>query len=429
MGPDFDLELGHDMNPIPVGRWIGANHAMLGSCLAGALLIAAADHAYAWVDGVSHRTGLLRDTLSYTTGATNRREVSLSFIKGTAREPSPTVILAHGCDGAYGKSIGDWAGRIRWFGYNWVLPDSFTSRLGTDNICSQAYAVTAEERADDLEAMAQWISRQPWHRGGIGILGFSLGAGAALEVAYRGSDLIKVTVAYYPMGSFFARKPNPPLLPVQIHIGEADDWTPPGGVRELIARPGHEQMRAAARFYPGAHHAFDSQWAGSVVATIGGPRTVRYHPSAAARSIEATRQFLAEALKGEVANGRDQAPAEISIDQAVRLLEFLIEGKELISILRFRPELAPEAAPVDRLRVFIAQAEYLLRRQHPGIFSDRIGLEEKAIAVQERIERGIDPASFAERISIVQAGLANAKPRTHTETVRQETVPRRASPD
>lgn len=177
-----------------------------------------------------------------------RKNVTVSVDKYTLSSPGPTIILAHSCSGV-DSTDAMWARRIREWGYNVVIPDSLTGR-GTNNICATG-AVSPYQRNNDMVQVAAWIKQQGWHRGDIGLIGFSNGGRAGVNIATnpRSTD-IKAVVAYYPLcREYSGQKPK---MPLQIHVGTLDDWTPSYPCEQF-----GKETDADVYLYPGAYHGFD----------------------------------------------------------------------------------------------------------------------------------------------------------------------------
>jgi dienelactone hydrolase len=183
------------------------------------------------------------------------------FLKNLA----PTVLIAHGCDGPNNPSYRDWARQLNSWGFNAILVDSFTAR-GISNLCGVGAAIPWSLRAKDFMDLAVWVRKQPLHRGGVGVVGFSqggstvlaLGNERTLELFGGFNDLknlpIQAMVAYYPRCQLGGVPPEAnPAIPTMIHLGGKDDWTPPA-----YCNPQALTHRFYSVYlYPNATHAFD----------------------------------------------------------------------------------------------------------------------------------------------------------------------------
>lgn len=177
--------------------------------------------------------------------------------------PKPTIVLAHGCNGMSqdyyknGKEIASW-------GYNVVLVDSFTKR-NYSNICTNGRVVMPAERAKDANEAVEWILKQPWHQGKIGFIGYSHGGSTALNiVGNKDIKNISAVVAFYPncKSIFVGQDYRYGHLPLQIHSGDNDAWTPVAYCHKLISGPTDSEYNLFV--YPGATHGFDLSFHGTL---------------------------------------------------------------------------------------------------------------------------------------------------------------------
>lgn len=207
--------------------------------------------------------------------------------------PKPTIIFAHGCGGAHRPHVHFKSRLIASWGYNVVVVDSFSKRWAGD-VCSDTLSVTAAQRNADLQDAAEWIQQQPWHKGKIGIIGYSHGGSAVLHaVGYRNSKNISAAVAFYPGCSSYVvmQDYRYGYMPVQIHSGTGDQWTPANRCRKEIH--GADDLPFELFTYNGAMHSFD----------MPGPSTVfqghllAYDPAATALAESRTREFFEKHIK------------------------------------------------------------------------------------------------------------------------------------
>lgn len=247
------------------------------------------------------------ETVRYTQPSTQptqkAKQVNLKIYTYLLKEPSPTVIYMHGCSGLDGAYL-EWKKRLNDWGYNVVMPDSNSSRGFTSACASQGVAnVSHNERLEDLLETAQWVSQQPWQRGKIGVIGYSMGAMATLNMSANGGELllsqpngklaayenknISAAVAYYPMCRLGHKNAQIPTL---IFVGELDTWTPPIHCKTLA----DQNKNINLTLYPGVYHSFDTPGFDQV--NRHGHR-IKYDSKAAQDSIIKTQEFLDKYLK------------------------------------------------------------------------------------------------------------------------------------
>jgi dienelactone hydrolase len=230
---------------------------------------------------VDYRTTSLR--LNHTP-----KVISIPIEVITQSQPSPTIIVAHPSDGlSWSRYVQFWGSLIKSWGYNVVLPDSFTPRgYRNKEVMSNSGLVNYYERAEDLEQVATWIQKQPWHKGKIGSIGFSHGGGAINRMS-NVTNLISVGVAYYP-GCFYSIDYNP-KIPVQIHIGDNDTWTTVGRCQDLVELSRNKRNNNFdLNIYAGATHAFDIPAPTRTILNY----TLTYDSESERKALELTRKFL-----------------------------------------------------------------------------------------------------------------------------------------
>jgi dienelactone hydrolase len=162
-----------------------------------------------------------------------------------------TVILAHGCSGPTPARDGVWAGQLAQAGFATVAFDSWAWRGIPGGVC-QTSAVNGEQRTAEVKLVVAWLQRQPWHRGRIFLLGWSHGGITALASSVQGLGLARAVAMYPWCERHFAN----PVIPVQIHIGTADDWTPASRCAGLYTVLWGRSL-GTMHLYDGAFHDFD----------------------------------------------------------------------------------------------------------------------------------------------------------------------------
>jgi carboxymethylenebutenolidase len=89
--------------------------------------------------------------------------------------------------------------------------------------------------------------------GKIGVIGFSMGAAWAMEVAMEDPDKVAATVLFYGAAGGDFKKAR---SKVQGHFSETDEWEPIEYVREMEQSMREAGMDVTLHFYPGAAHWF-----------------------------------------------------------------------------------------------------------------------------------------------------------------------------
>jgi dienelactone hydrolase len=201
----------------------------------------------AWASRVYIHSGSIRLTAEY-----------LPSSKG------PAVVLLHGCGGMYAKN-GAISARIQraanWFqelGIGVLMLDSFGARGIKDGCSSRAQPLDEVARADDAEAALAWLRRHKHVDGDrLGVMGWSHGADAALELVRRSDPDIRAAVVFYPACSKFlhARKFRI-AAPTLLLIGESDEWTSASDCKALSKKSRQDLFHIVT--YPGVYHDFDS---------------------------------------------------------------------------------------------------------------------------------------------------------------------------
>ena len=66
---------------------------------------------------------------------------------------------------------------------------------GTGNSGVEQYLMSTRDRATDGETVIDWLSRQPWSSGSVGMFGISWGGFNAIQMAMRQPPALKAFVA------------------------------------------------------------------------------------------------------------------------------------------------------------------------------------------------------------------------------------------
>ena len=132
----------------------------------------------------------------------------------------------------------------------------------------------------------------------IGVLGFSLGGGVALQtVATDGARTIathqfKAAIAYYPAPCGAARSVAVPTL---ILVGELDDAAPAKDCQGAVALKDDDNAAVKLVVYPGARHDFDKPNLSGDGITIRG-RHYQYNETADRAAADEVREFVRKTL-------------------------------------------------------------------------------------------------------------------------------------
>ncbi len=210
--------------------------------------------------------------------------------------PRPTVIIAHGCDGNTNGSYSSWMELVSSWGYNGVMVDSFETRGYPFGICNRPGTISPSTRSIDVSNLAEYIRQQPYHSGKIAVIGFSHGGSTVMNIANNSTiNNIDAAVAFYPSCydkvwfgkryDFIGLPYSNPKIPVQIHFGERDTWTPP---KECTNIDQYEHYT-----YKNATHAFDMQLPSRTAYGY----YMEYNSEADQISKVRTKQFLDKNLK------------------------------------------------------------------------------------------------------------------------------------
>jgi dienelactone hydrolase len=232
--------------------------------------------------------------------------------------PFPAIVLMHGCgglhlrDGRLAPRHDDWARRFRDRGWVALHVDSFEPR-GLREICTARERTVrpSRERARDAYGALRWLQGQAFVRADrVALLGWSNGGSTTLWAVGAGSrarprDLrhdFRAAVAFYPgCRAVAADRAWTTRIPLQILVGEQDDWTPAAPCVALgeRARAGGAPVEVVT--YPGAYHDFDApstpvRVRTNVATTASGRATVGTDPAARADAITRVPAFLARHL-------------------------------------------------------------------------------------------------------------------------------------
>jgi dienelactone hydrolase len=258
--------------------------------------------------------------------------VQALYFRPATGGPVPLVIAAHGCGGMYShhparrdqlseRAIA-WTEMLLADGYAVLWPDSFNSR-GRRSVClvkrGEPSITPVTRRLDILGALAYAASQPGIDRRRIAILGWSHGGSTTLAAVNGKDPRIErffasapapprpvAAVAFYPGCGVSMRKEDAwlPSVPLRVHHGELDDWTPAATCVALADAARRRGADMTVTVYPGAYHGFDAPrgklrvWK-DVTTGVDAGKGVTLAPNPAARdaATQAARAFLKEELQ------------------------------------------------------------------------------------------------------------------------------------
>lgn len=182
------------------------------------------------------------------------------------RSGMPAILVLHGCAGLYNRDgeVGFRMWRmgnlLQELGYAVLYLDSFTPR-GIKQVCTSrtnARAVTPKMRADDASAAIHWLKSQRDVDGKrIGVLGWSHGADAVMDLLGRKNPAVKAAVAYYPACRLLEDvKDYRVSAPTLVLVGEKDEQSPAQDCKTQATESGQDLFYVVT--YPGVTHDFDA---------------------------------------------------------------------------------------------------------------------------------------------------------------------------
>jgi dienelactone hydrolase len=238
-----------------------------------------------------------------------------SLYRPSGDGPFPAVVLLHTC-GGLGPHVHAWARKLEGWGYVALVVDSFTPR-GKGVVCGN-WSVTVDQVADDALAALDRLRRFSFvKRDGIGVMGFSYGAMAALRLASQGyqrdhhptGPAFQAAVALYPYctssggptaAQYRSIQDNlydDIATPTLILVGEADNEAPATLCTIKTRRLAALGEPISVTVFPGATHAFD-------LAELGGREVrkpegyvYRYDPDATAAAGTLSHAFFDKYLR------------------------------------------------------------------------------------------------------------------------------------
>jgi dienelactone hydrolase len=228
----------------------------------------------------------------------------------TQKQPAPTILISHGSGCAF-LHVAQWAKRIEAWGYNAVVIDHCVKRDVKPHSAQQLPKnLQVEDRIKDYVAVADWVRKQAFHQGKLGLIGLSRGGEGVLgmlnEAYYGGkaglpmsfSKTIDAAVAYYPGCHLGDRELRETSVPLLVNIGELDALTPPINCAFYNEGSAGKIANLIVETYPSSHHSFDfdfkDRWASTPRGQV---LLVSYNAKQAAKSFDNTKAFFDKNLK------------------------------------------------------------------------------------------------------------------------------------
>jgi carboxymethylenebutenolidase len=170
---------------------------------------------------------------------------------------APIVLVAHEWWGLNAQ-IREVAMRLARQGYVAVVPDLYHGHVAADPMQAHelSRALSGADAARDMDGAAAWARKQPRAGAGpIGVVGFCLGGGVALQYALDRPEVGAVVMFYGSPEDDPARLARL-RAPLQGHFGAEDQGIAPARAEQFRAALGHARKTADIYLYPGAGHAF-----------------------------------------------------------------------------------------------------------------------------------------------------------------------------
>lgn len=187
-------------------------------------------------------------------------EVDRSTFQGYLATPSSGtgigILLLHAWWGLNGFIV-QTCDRLAQAGYVALAPDYYHGHVATTIEEAKAIRAKMDRKSSQklISLSADYLARLPsLTSSGIGVIGFSLGASFAIEVARSRNEIIKTVVLFYGTGGGKIEKTNATFLG---HFAERDEWgAHPPNVKALANRIRLAGKEAKFYTYPKTQHWF-----------------------------------------------------------------------------------------------------------------------------------------------------------------------------
>ena len=177
----------------------------------------------------------------------------------------PAVVLMHGCGGLPNRAIDGWKPLLHEWGYATFVIDSFGPR-GHREVCTSGAVSSIQRVPDAYDALAILSTHPRIDPDRIALMGFSHGglvANAAAtdwarKYAHEPEHRFRAIFSFYPSCVGRVEPRLRLVVPLRLHTGEKDDWTPAASCVENMARYRADGGDVVVTVYPGAPHGFDA---------------------------------------------------------------------------------------------------------------------------------------------------------------------------
>jgi carboxymethylenebutenolidase len=204
------------------------------------------------------------------------------FLAVPAAGTGPGVLVLHAWWGL-NDTIKAFCTRLAEAGFVAFAPDLYHGRVadtipGAEALANEIFQNYPQAQAAIAAAVRYLVNRSEQSGGGLAVIGFSLGANLALDLAAADPEHIHSVVLFYGTGGGdFSASP----AAFQGHFAEADDFEPRAGVDELEATLKQAGRPVTFYHYPGTGHWFFEP-----------DRAQAYNAAAASLAWERTLAFL-----------------------------------------------------------------------------------------------------------------------------------------
>lgn len=200
-----------------------------------------------------------RGTVLKTKSGNDTIEVEQFLPMGVMRAKGPSVILIHEWWGL-NNWVRDQARQIASAGYSVYAVDLYRGQMATDaDTAHQLSRALPHDRAvRDLEAVLKLVRAQTGNSSRVGVIGWCMGGGLALEFAEAEPNLQAIVVNYgtLPTDDATLAKIQAPILG---NFGGLDKGIPPASVEAFTQQMKALGKQVDTKVYPDTGHAFQNE--------------------------------------------------------------------------------------------------------------------------------------------------------------------------